>query len=101
MIDKDKRVAYIIISHGMFTWQLGNMLKALEKDPEKYAMSDPTNFKEFQKESSKLIDRQQQLVDDCGHMDWTEDCKYMCMNAFAVKWDADAKTFADYRTLEI
>ena len=34
-------------------------------------------------------------------MDWTEDCKYMCMNAFAVKWDADAKTFSDYRTLEI
>lgn len=40
------------------------------------------------------------LVEDCGHMDWKEDCKYMCMNAFATKYDADTKSFTDYRTLE-
>lgn len=50
VIDKDKRVAYIVFSHGMFILQMGNMMKALEENPDKYAMPDTDNYKELKQQ---------------------------------------------------
>ena len=77
---------------------MGNMIEAMKAEPEKYAMANPENFEELEGE---LKEKEQKLVEDCGHLDWTEDCKYMCMNAFGVLYDKESKKFKDYRVLEV
>lgn len=93
-LDGGKKVCYLVISHGMMVWQMGNMMEAMANNPDKYDMPNPINFKDFDES------KQEALVTDCGHMDWTEDCKYMCFNGFAVKYNQDKKEFEDYRILD-
>ena len=94
-----KKVAYILISHGMLTWQMGNMLKAKKENPEKYEIPNLLNYDKFEEDGENHA-KMQKLIEDTGHLDWTEDCKYMCMNAFAVKYDEGNQNFEDYRVLE-
>ena len=91
---KDQKVCYLVISHGMMVWQMGNMMQALEENPDKYELPSPINL------GDQDLEKQKALSKDCGHLDWTEDCKYLCFNGFAVKYNKEEEKFEDYRTLD-
>ena len=45
-ISKNKKICYLVVSHGMMVEQMGNMLDQVNKKDSKFVMPNPINYKQ-------------------------------------------------------